>query len=166
MTGWPMAEITRGCISDGPGPIRVRDGGWKEWILFGGGSKFDAFLIFRGLGHAPATLLEKIKTVGLPAMNNPLGYAQARVGRLLARPATIPLVVHKVVRHAMRGRDLDHVQLAVDPVLLDRVLTTLGNGDLRLVRRIHAGRGRGRFRQGAGTRRRAALGANGKSQRQ
>ena len=36
MAGKLIAAITRGLISDGPGPISVRCGGWKEWMRFAG----------------------------------------------------------------------------------------------------------------------------------
>ena len=33
MAGWLIVVSTRGWISVGPGPIRVRCGGWKETIF-------------------------------------------------------------------------------------------------------------------------------------
>jgi hypothetical protein len=38
-----MAASTRGLISEGPGPIKVRCGGWKEVIFFAGSTCFILF---------------------------------------------------------------------------------------------------------------------------
>jgi hypothetical protein len=78
-------------------------------------------------------------------MDNPPRHAYTRIRRLLARPRAIPVVIHKVVRHAMRRRNLHHVHLAVNAVLLDLVFTTFRDGDLGFVRGINARRGRRRF---------------------
>jgi len=48
----------------------------------------------------------------------------------------VALIVDQVIREAYSGRNLDHVEAAVYPVFLDLVFTALGNGDLRLKRRI------------------------------
>lgn len=50
-----------GCIFDGLGFIRVCSGGWKEWILFGGVSKFEVVMIVWWLGVCVCYFVKKLK---------------------------------------------------------------------------------------------------------
>src|SRR5690242_18077010 len=67
---------------------------------------------------------------------HPHRRAGARIVAIAPREIAPPQVVDQVIGNAVRWRHLDHVQLAVDAVFLDRFGASTLNGHLRLERRV------------------------------
>src|SRR5690606_30441541 len=94
-------------------------------------------------------------------MSVPLEQFPVHRRDVLVRVA-VAVAVHQVVDRAARGRDLHHLQAAVDPVLLDHVtIAGDGAGDLRVLQHQGGILGGGRDR-GAGAQQQGGDGGGGK----
>src|SRR5581483_6638940 len=83
-----MAAMTRGLISEGPGPINVRCGGWNDWMRFAGANGFMVSLPAKDGPKRLSSSPRDLTLIGLRAFAS-LSTSTARILPWVARSTSI-----------------------------------------------------------------------------